>query len=182
MRRISYSAAVSLDGFIADPDEKIDWLMWSDEAGPLLKEAWQGVDTILMGRKTWEFAVRSAGDAAGKPTSMRTYVFSRTMIEAPEGAELVREDAAGFVAKLKSGDGGAMFLMGGGELAAALVEAGLVDEISLNVHPLLLGRGLRMFGDIARRVPLELNFQRTLANGCVLLRYKIASRLPAREG
>jgi dihydrofolate reductase len=175
MRKMSYSAAVSLDGFIAGPDEEIDWLTWSDEAGPLLKEAWAGVDTILMGRKTWEFAVRSGGGGGGKSTNIRTYVFSRTMTEAPDGAELVREDAAGFVRALKAQEGGAMFLMGGGELAAALVEAGLVDEISLNVHPMLLGRGLRMFGDIARRVPLELTYQRTLANGCVLVRYKAAA-------
>ena len=63
------------------------------------------------------------------------------MAEAPAGAELVREDAAGFVRALKESEGGDIIVMGGGELASQLIEAGLVDEIGLNVHPLLLGSG-----------------------------------------
>ena len=59
MRKITYSAAVSLDGYIAGPDEAIDWLQWSDDVTAIMKDLWEGVDTILMGRKTYEFAARS---------------------------------------------------------------------------------------------------------------------------
>jgi dihydrofolate reductase len=52
MRKVTYSAAVSLDGYIAGPDEAIDWIMGSEEVDSILKEAWRGVDTILMGRRT----------------------------------------------------------------------------------------------------------------------------------
>jgi dihydrofolate reductase len=102
---------------------------------------------------------------------IKTFVFSRTLDAVPEGAELVREDAAAFVRALKESKGGGIFVMGGGELGSALIEAGLVDEIGLNVHPILLGGGIPAFRPMARRVELELVEARPVAKGCVLLRY-----------
>jgi dihydrofolate reductase len=64
--------------------------------------------------------------------------------------------------------------MGGGELGSALIEAGLVDEIGLNVHPVLLGGGIPAFRPMARRVEYELVEARAMARGCVLLRYSAA--------
>ena len=177
MRKVTYGAAVSLDGFIAGPDEAMDWLLWSDDAQKISGESWKGVDTILMGRKTYEFAARSGGGGGGA-SKIRTYIFSRTMDEAPEGAELVRGDAAGFVRALKAeAAGGDIIVMGGGELGAALIEGGAVDEIGLNVHPVLLGGGVPMFAAMGRRVALDLIEARPIARGCVLLRYQ-----PAAEG
>lgn len=171
MRKVTYSAAVSLDGYIAGPDEAIDWIMGSEDVDSILKEAWAGVDTILMGRKTWDFAVRSGG-GGGMGGKFRTFVFSRSMAAAPKGAELVREDAAGFVRALKGKDGGDIFLMGGGELASALMEGGAVDEISLSIHPLLLGDGVPLLRPMARRVALERTEARPIAKGCVYAGYR----------
>jgi len=168
MRKVTYGAGVSLDGYITGPDEAIDWLLWSDDAQAISSESWKGVDTMLMGRKTYEFAARSGGGVS----KIKTYIFSRTMAEAPAGAELVREDAAGFVAALKATPGGDIIVMGGGELGSALIEGGMVDEIGLNVHPLLLGGGIPFFRPIARRVPLTLVEARPIARECVLLRYR----------
>jgi hypothetical protein len=70
-------------------------------------------------------------------------------------------------------------LMGGGELAAALLAEGVVDEIGLNVHPVLLGRGIPMLVDPRRQIDLELAECRTLAGGCVLLSYQVRA---ARSG
>ena len=172
MRRVTYSAAASLDLLIAGPDEAIDWIEWSDDVAAIMKEAWAGVDTILLGRRTWEFSAR-AGGGAGGGGKMRTIVFSRTMEQAPKGAELVRDDAAAFVRELKAGEGGGIFLMGGGELASALIEGGTVDEIAVAVHPLLLGAGTPLFRLIARRVELEPVEARAIANGCVFMRYRL---------
>jgi dihydrofolate reductase len=97
------------------------------------------------------------------------------MAEAPQGAVLVREDAIGFVRALKAEPGGDIILMGGGELAAALLEAGLVDEVGLNVHPVLLGGGVPMFAPFGRRVALDLVEARPIAKDCVLLRYRQAA-------
>ena len=174
MRKLTYGAAVSLDGFIAGPDEALDWLRMSDDVTAIMRESWKGVDAMLMGRKTWEFAVRSGGGPSGT-SKIATYVFSRTLTTAPEGAELVRDDAAGFVRSLKAASGGDIMLMGGGELAAALIEGGVVDEIGLNVHPVLLGTGARMFAAIDRQAELELIEARPIASDCIFLRYRVGA-------
>ncbi len=176
MRKVTYGAAVSLDLYIAGPNEEIDWLLWSDDARKLSGDSWKGVDTILMGRKTHEFAVRSGGGGASK---MKTYIFSRTMEAAPEGAELVRDDAAGFVRALKARPGGDIIVLGGGELAASLIEGGAVDEIGLNMHPILLGGGVPMFAAIGRRVALDLIEARPIARGCVFMLYRLAGEAEA---
>ncbi|HEV2816279.1 MAG TPA: dihydrofolate reductase family protein [Allosphingosinicella sp.] len=171
MRKVTYGAAVSLDFYIAGPDEAIDWLRWSKDAAAITKASWQGVDTILMGRKTHEFAAKSGG---GPSTSrMRTFIFSRTMAAAPEGGELVAEDAVGFVRALKRQDGGDIIVLGGGELGSSLIEGGVVDEIGVNVHPILLGGGIPFFRPMTRRVELRLVESRPIEKGCLLLRYAV---------
>jgi len=170
MRKVTYGAAVSLDGYIAGAGEAMDWLLWSDDAKAITAESWKGVDTILMGRKTYDFAARSGGGAS----RMKSYIFSRSMEQAPEGAELVREDAAGFVRALKAEEGGDIIVLGGGELGSALIEGGAVDEIGVNVHPVLLGGGVPLFRPLAQRVALELVEARPIARGCVLMMYRVA--------
>jgi dihydrofolate reductase len=173
MRKVTWTAAVSLDLYLAGPDEAMDWLRWSDDAQASIGESWKGVDTMLMGRKTWDFAAKGGGGDAGD-SKIRTFVFSRSMAEAPAGAELVREDAVSFVRALKAGEGGGIMVMGGGELASALIEGGVVDEIGLNVHPILLGSGIPFFRPMARRVETRLVEARPIAQECVLLRYRLA--------
>ena len=172
MRKVVYGAAVSQDFYLAGPGEAMDWLCWSEDAAKISAQGWRGVDTMLMGRKTHEFAARSGRGSGGMP-GIKTYVFSRTMDLAPEGTELVKEDAAGFVRALKQQEGGGIMVMGGGELGSALIEAGLVDELGFNVHPLLLGGGIPAFRPMARRVELELIEARPIAQGCVLVRHRV---------
>jgi dihydrofolate reductase len=171
-RKVSFGGAVSLDGYFAGPGEAIDWIRRSGDSAAAIAAEWRGVDTMLMGRRTWEFAARMGGGPA--VPGVRAFVFSRTLAEAPEGAELVSEDAAGFVRRLKGEEGGGILVMGGGELGSALIEAGLVDEIGLNVHPILLGGGIPAFRTMAKRTELELIEARPMAQGCVLLRYAAA--------
>jgi dihydrofolate reductase len=173
MRKVTYGAAVSLDGYIAGPDEAIDWLLWSDDVTSISAESWKGVDTILMGRKTYELAARN-GSGGGGSLKMTTCIFSTTMTEAPDGAELVREDPAGFVRSLKAQPGGDMIVLGGGELASVLIAGGVVDEVGLNLHPVLLGGGVPMFAPGCGRVSLEMIEARPIARGCVLLMYRVA--------
>lgn len=171
MRKVTWSAAVSLDLKLAGPGDSMDWLLWSDDAAAISGAGWQGVDTLLMGRKTYEFAAKSGGDAGQSKIS--TYIFSRTMTEAPAGAKLVKSDPAAFVRALKSQEGGDIMVMGGGELAGALIGGGVVDEIGLNLHPLLLGDGIPFFRPMARRVALALVEARPIAKDCVFLRYRL---------
>ena len=175
MRKLIWGAAVSADLYLAGPGEAMDWLRWSDDAAAISGESWKGVDTLLMGRKTYDFAAKSGGGGGDAGESrIRTLIFSQTMAEAPVGAELVGEDAIGFVRALKGEEGGDIILMGGGELASHLIEGGVVDEIGLNVHPLLLGAGTPFFRPMARRVELQLVEARPIAKDCVFLRYRLS--------
>jgi dihydrofolate reductase len=173
MRKVTYGGAVSLDFYLAGENEAIDWLRSSDDVNAIIKESWKGVDTMLMGRKTFEFGERMGGGP--KMKGVTTYVFSRTLKSVPEGMELVHDDAADFVRTLKAEAGGDIIVMGGGELGSALIEAGLVDEIGFNVHPLLLGGGIPAFRPMARRVELDLIEARPIAKGCVLMRYRVVN-------
>ena len=172
MRKVTFGGGNSLDNFISGPGEAIDWLRWSDDAAAISAASFEGVDTILMGRKTFEFA-RKSGMGGGAYPGVSSYVFSRTLESLPEGVELVREDPAGFVRGLKSRPGGDILVMGGGELGSALLDGGVIDEIGLNIHPILLGAGTPLFHPMARRVELELIEARPIARDCVLVRYRV---------
>ena len=172
MRKVTYGGANSADNFITGPGEDLGWIRMSDDVAQLIKDSWAGVDTMLMGRKTWELAVRSGRGGAG-PGKIKTYVFSRTLESVTDGVELVRGDAVEFVRALKRQEGGGIIVMGGGELGSALIDGGVVDEIGLNIHPLLLGSGTPLFRPLNRRVDLELIEARAISEGCVLVRWRV---------
>jgi dihydrofolate reductase len=171
MRTVTYGAACSLDGFIAGADGAIDWLQFSPDVQRLTGDYWKTVDTVVMGRRTWEFAV-AQGMGTAQP-GVATYVCSRTLADpgAP-GVEVVR-DAVPFVRALKERPGRGICVMGGGELAASLLAAGVVDEVGMNVHPVLLGSGVPFLRDPGQRVHLELVECQRIAGGCVYVTYRV---------
>jgi dihydrofolate reductase len=172
MRNVIYGGACSLDGFLTGPDGAIDWLHFSKDVETIMAATWAGTDAVLFGRRTWEVAVGSGG-GGGSTRGVKTYLFSRTIAEAPPGVELVREDAGGFVRALKRTPGKDIIVMSGGDLARSLLRAGVIDEIGLNIHPVLLGSGTPAFLDAQLRVGLELMECRPLDGGCVLVRYRV---------
>jgi dihydrofolate reductase len=172
MRTVTYGAACSLDGFIVGPDGAMDWLHFSRDVQEATAAYWATVDTVLMGRKTWEVAAAQGG--GGGSAGIATYVFSRTLREiAQPGVHLVATDPGDFVRDLKRRPGRGICVMGGGELAQSLLAADVIDEVGLNVHPVLLGAGVPLFRDAGRRIPLELAECRTLDGGCVLAMYRV---------
>jgi dihydrofolate reductase len=171
MRKVTFGGANSLDNYIARVDDAVDWLLWSDEAAAVMKDYWQRIDTILLGRKTYEVGLRHSGGKNPYP-NIKTYVFSRTLKEA-EGAQIVAENAVEFVRDLKNQNGGEICVMGGGDFAKTLFEAGLIDEIGFNIHPVLLGRGVPLFYEMNRQIDLELLECKPFQNGCVYVLYRI---------
>lgn len=173
MRKVTFGGANSLDNFIAREDHAVDWLMWSDEAAEIMKNFWQTIDTIVMGRKTFEAALKH-GNGKNPYPNMKSYVFSRTLEKTDaEGIKIVNEDAAAFVRQLKAENGEDICVMGGGLLAKSLFEADLIDEIGFNIHPVLLGRGVPLFHQMNRQIDLELIECRALKNGCVYVLYRV---------
>jgi dihydrofolate reductase len=168
MRKVTFGVGCSLDGFIATESHGADWLMWGSEVAAITKGYWKTIDTVLMGRKTAEIA-----PAAGYP-GVKNYVFSRSLKRSRDpGVELVRADAEAFVRELKQAQGAGICVMGGGELAHALLEADLIDEIGLNVHPVILGSGIPLFHRSSRRVALKRLECVPFENGCVFVRYAV---------
>ena len=180
MRTVTYGAACSLDGFIAPADGSMDWLHFSRDAQQVMESYWASVDTVLMGRKTWEVAMANAGGDGAGSGGIATYIFSRTLASAPKGATLVRDDAGEFVRQLKAQPGKGICVMGGGELAQSLFAAGVIDEVGLNIHPILLGAGTPFFRDAGRRIALELAESRVIDGGCVLSTYRVLAAVPKK--
>jgi len=183
MRIVSYGVACSLDGFIAGEDGSIDWLHFSKDVQDIMGAYWKSVDLMVMGRKTWDVSLAMQGGGSKKKKKapakradekITTYVFSRTLTEIDQpGARLVSSDPGAFVRDLKSTDGKGICVMGGGELAQSLFEAGVIDEVGLNVHPVLLGAGVPLFRNAGRRIQLALKESRVLDGGCVYSNYTV---------
>ena len=171
MRKVTFGGASSLDNYIARKDDSYDWLMWCKEVGEIMREYWKNIDTIVMGRRTYEVALSHGPLPAHK--GVQTYVFSRTLKQrGKKGLTFVSEDVVDFVRRLKEEDGRDICIMGGGVLAKPLLEAGLIDEIGLNIHPILLGSGIPVFHEMAQQIDLELVKSQQLSNGCVFVLFR----------
>jgi dihydrofolate reductase len=174
MRKVTFGGANSLDNFIARTDDAVDWLMWSKEAFAVMESYWKTIDTILMGRKTYEVALKQTKGKSSPYPGMKSYVFSRTLKKSKsKGVEIISTDAAGFVRDLKSQEGKDICVMGGGLLAKSLFEADLIDEIGFNIHPVLLGTGIPLFHKMNHQLDLELLDCKPFENGCVYVSYRV---------
>jgi dihydrofolate reductase len=179
MRKVTFGGANSLDNYIARTDGSYDWLLWSDEVMEIMKEFWPRIDTIVMGRKTWDIALANAPRPKGKKPKFphgetKTYVFSRTLKAGDQdGAIVVNTDPGEFVRELKQQEGKDICIMGGGDLGRNLLEAGVIDEIGLNIHPVLLGDGVPLFHRMKSQIDLELVECRQFKNGCVYVLYNV---------
>jgi dihydrofolate reductase len=173
MRKVTFGGASSLDGYLARKDDAVDWLLWSDELASVMADYWKTIDTILMGRKTYEVGLRQNRGSAAY-SGITNYVFSRTLAPASDSnATIISADAPAFVRQLKRQEGKDICLMGGGELANSLFEADLIDEVGFNIHPVLLGSGIPAFHVMSRQINLELMASRAFKNGCVLVTYRV---------
>ena len=184
MRKVKYFVANSLDSFIARPDGGVDWL-FNDGTDYGMGEFFSSIDCVLLGRKTYEVATgqnqpkrksKKTKRKANTGWGMKSYVFSRTLKPRPDDDfEIVSDSAGDFVRKLKSESGKDIWLMGGGALAGSLLNEGVVDELNLNIHPLLLGEGIPLFTGLSRQVNLELFASKVHKNGCIQVDYRVRS-------
>jgi len=176
MRKVTFGGANSLDNYFARKDDSVDWLMWGKEAASVMTDFWKTIDTVVMGRRTYEVAL-SMGTGGGAYPGVKNYVFSRTMKQGPKkkvkNVEIISEDAAEFVRKLKGQEGKDICVMGGGLLAKSLFEADLIDEIGFNIHPVLLGSGIPVFHEMNHQIDLELIDFKAFKNGTLLVSYRV---------
>ena len=172
MRKVVFGGANSLDNYFARKDDSVDWLMWSDEVGKIMAGYFKTFDTMVMGRRTYEVALRMGH--GGSTPGMKTFVFSRTLKPSKsKNLEITSEDVVEFVRRIKSEEGKDICIMGGGLLAKSLFEADLIDEIGFNIHPVLLGSGIPLFYEMNHQIDLELIDCQTFKTGCVMVTYKV---------
>jgi len=174
MRKVTFGGANSLDNFFARKDDGVDWLMWSNEAASVMTDYWKTIDTVVMGRKTYEVGLKQSKGQSNPYPGIQSYVFSRTLKpSAEDNLNIIADDPAEFVRKLKRQKGKDICVMGGGLLAKPLFEANLIDEIGFNIHPVLLGSGIPLFHEMKQQINLKLIECRPFKNGCVYVLYRV---------
>lgn len=174
MRKIILQLAVSLDGFIEGPNGEYDWCFTDQDYG--LTEFFTRIDALFIGRKSYELLLNMGDNAIPGLPPLTEYIFSTTLKEARPGAVIINGSIEEEVQKIKRAEGKDIWLFGGASLTTSLLNLGLVDEISLAVHPIILGSGKHLFSDINNRVPLKLTDTKTYSTGLVSLTYDIKRR------
>src|SRR5215208_1540761 len=182
MRKVVAAEFLSLDGVMESPD-KWHFPYFNDEMGQAVGESFAAADAMLMGRVNYEeWAAFWPGQdpeenpMAAQMNAMQKYVVSRTL-EEPLGwqnSTLISENVADELAKLKQGEGGDIVISGSGVLVRSLLRYGLLDELKLMIHPVVVGGGKRLFEDGSGRKALELMDSKTFATGVVYLTYQPA--------
>ena len=186
MPRLIYGAIASLDGYVADEDDKFDWAAPDAEVHAFVNDLERPVGTYLYGRRMYEVMVAwETMSLAGQPPAMHDYaeiwraadkvVYSRTLdAVASARTRIERDFEPEAIRKLKAHPGQDISV-GGPELAGHAIRAGLVDECHLFVTPILVGGGRRALPDNVR-VKLDLLDQRRFNSGVVHLHYSTAPR------
>jgi dihydrofolate reductase len=178
-RKIVVYIATSADGFIARPDGDVEWLNRRPRTVDYgMREFYPTIDTILWGRKTYDWVrtfYRKQGKTSGLfDTSVANYVFSRTPPRRPaSGVEFVSEPVTSFAQQLRVEPGKHIWMMGGATLIASFLDAGELDEFDIHVIPVFIGEGIPLMAPRHRDVPLRLLASRKYPDGVVRMRYRV---------
>jgi len=183
MRKVVAAEFVSLDGVMESPDQ------WhfpyvNDEMGEAIGAGFAASDAMLMGRilyeewaAFWPNQDPEENPVAEQMNGVRKYVVSTTL-EGPlewNNATLIGENVAVEISELKAQPGKDIVISGSGALVRSLLEDGLIDELKLMIHPIVVGSGKKLFEDGEKRTALELVDSKTFSTGVVYLTYKPAA-------
>jgi dihydrofolate reductase len=185
MRRIVVAEYLSLDGVGEDPGrlgtfDRRGWILpyYDDELASFMADQLADADALLLGRRTYEGFIQTWPGRTGDPIGDRMnnlpkHVASSTLRAPLEwNATLLAGDVGDAVRKLKQQPGGNLLVYGSGELVRTLMELDLVDELQLQVIPVLLGSGRRFFGEGLQQTPMTLSDVRSTRAGVVVLTYR----------
>ena len=177
-----YSAIASLDGYVVDAEGNFDWAAPDEEVHAFVNELERPIGTYLYGRRMYDTMVfwEDAERVADEPPVMREFseiwraadkvVYSRTLESVSSARTRLERDFDPEAVRQVKAEGD--LSVGGAELAAEALHAGLVDEIQLFLTPVIVGGGKRALPD-GLRLSLELLDERRFANGVVYVRYSV---------
>lgn len=143
MARAVFYGAISLDGYLSDKEDSLEWL-YHQEGGELVPYAsfYQTIDYTMMGRRTYEVVKRDAELEEIYPEK-ENFIFSHSAIQVDENMQVVSEDPVTFIQELPADK--TVWVVGGGALLQPVIEAGLIDEWWIQIVPILLGEGVPLF-------------------------------------
>lgn len=170
MRKVILQLAVSLDGYIEGPNGEYDWCFTDQDYG--MSVFFKHIDSVFMGRKSYELLQRMGDFGIPGFHRLTQYVFSNTLNEVKPGAVLIKGNTEAEVRSIKNEPGKDIWLFGGAILTSSLLNLHLVDEISLAVHPIILGSGKPLFNGINNKIALTLTDTKTYSSGLVSLTYR----------
>jgi dihydrofolate reductase len=182
VRKVIASEFVSLDGVMESPD-KWHFPYFNDEMGEAIGAAMSRADALLLGRATyeewaayWPNQNPDESEISGYMNDTPKYVVSTTLEEPLEwqNSTLIKGNVAEEIATLKRQPGKDIGIVGSGTLVRSLLRENLLDELNLMVHPIVLGRGKRLFEEGGAQKALELVDSKTFSTGVVNLTYQLA--------
>ena len=183
MAKLIYSAISSLDGYVADEDGKFDWAEPDEEVHTFINDLVRPVGTYLYGRRMYEVMVdwETTHTLADQPPFMQDFaeiwqaadkiVYSKTLETASSAMTRIERDFDSRGIRQMKASVGRDLIVGGPDLAAQAIRAGLVDECYLFVAPMVVGGGKRSLPNNVR-LELELLNERRFGNGMVYLHYR----------
>lgn len=145
MRKVQFYGAVSIDGYLAAKDHDLQWLFDTEGGEKAGTELFlEQIDVAVMGRKTYEESKKMIGEAVLNP-GLQNVVFSSAKSESTEDAVYCNEDLVSHIRDLKQKDGKHIWIVGGSGIVLDLLKADLIDEWFIQIAPVLLGDGIRLF-------------------------------------
>ena len=171
MRKIRYGVAMSLDGYIAGPNDEADWIVSDPDFN--FAELWAQFDTLLMGRRTYEAAVARFSKQGGFQ-GKKAFVASRSLKQDDHPFVTILSDVTTeHMQTIRSQSKKDIWLFGGGELFRHLLAIGEVDTVEVSVVPVLLAAGIKLLPPPAPQTKLKLTSQRAYRSGLLSLIYKV---------
>lgn len=174
MRKISLFIAMSLDGYIAKPNDDLSFLKLVEKEGEDhgYAEFTSQIDTIIIGRKTYDHVVREIGAAHYDNGERDVYVITRTARPQEGRTVFYTGDLPGLIAQLRSQSGKNIYCDGGAEVIDQLLRYDLIDDLVISVIPVLLGSGTRLFKEDRPEQLLEFIKAKTFDTGSAQLHYR----------
>ena len=174
MRTLSIYIAASLDGYIAKPNDDLSFLKLVEREGEDYgyAEFTATIDTIILGRKTYDWVMKEIGPSHYDNGNRDVYVITRTARPSSGRTTFYTGDLTELVKQLKSEDGKNIYCDGGAEIINELLQHDLIDELIISVIPVLLGNGTRLFKDNRPEQELELVSSKSFESGLIRLHYK----------
>lgn len=174
MRTLSIFIAMSLDGYIAKSNDDLSFLKMVEKEGEDYgyAEFIETIDTIILGRKTYDWVLKEVGPSHYDSGKRKVYVITRTE-RPPKGfTEFYSGNPVELVKKLKSESGKNLYCDGGAEIINELLKFNMVDEFIISVLPVLLGEGIKLFKDSRPEQKLELVGLKSFDTGLIQMHYK----------